>query len=141
MEIIHFIYHFIESVVYMWCNQIFFWLNLLLHNSICLLISLNLFKVVSLGLTLSVYQLHHCSKHFMKSTFWNNLQVHPLILLQSWWHKHSANGVLLNVYTSHWTLEGRLNSETWYVSTYICIQHIIHDIACCFLHTEYLRVW
>jgi hypothetical protein len=86
IEIIYFIYHhlqtcFSESVVYMWCNQIFYRLNLLLHNSIYLLISLNHFKVVSLGLTQSAYQMHHCSKHFMQSTFLI-LQVHPLVLLE-----------------------------------------------------------
>jgi hypothetical protein len=36
---------FIESVVYMWRDQIFSGLNLLLHYSIYLLISLNHFKV------------------------------------------------------------------------------------------------
>jgi len=49
----------------------------------------------------------------MQSTFWN-LQVHPLSLLESQWHKHSADWcVHFNVYTSHWTLEGHLNFETW----------------------------
>lgn len=49
----------------------------------------------------------------MQSTFWN-LQVHPPSLLESQWHKHSADWcVLFNVYTSHWTFEGHLNFERW----------------------------